>query len=248
MTLPDLIAKGDPDRFAATLAMPPGFREKLWPLWAFNLEAARAPWASTQPLIAEMRLQFWADVVDSDRPRAHEVATPLHGLMTATPALRPLLASLIAARRLDIAREPFSDTAFDAYLENTAAGLVWAAALACGAEAKAETAFRALGWAMGLANFLRALPELQARGWQAIDASPEAVRSKAGEGLNHLMIARAQRAAMGRAAPVAVVGWQAGGLLRMAEVNPLRVGEGKLALSEFRRRGGLIWTAFTGRY
>ncbi|NBZ87511.1 squalene/phytoene synthase family protein [Stagnihabitans tardus] len=246
--LADLVQRGDPDRFAATLAMPAALRERLWVLWAFNLEVARAPWVSTNPLIAEMRLQFWADVVEEATPRAHEVAGPLHEVMTATPALRPVLAKLIAARRLDIAREPFADSAFDAYLEDTAAGLLWAAALSCEAPPEAETAFRALGWAMGLANFLRALPELQARGWAALDMDPAALRLKAQEGLNHLAIARAQRAAMGRAAPVALVGWQAGGLLHLAEENPLRVGEGKLALSEFRKRGGLLWQAFTGRF
>ena len=246
--LSDLVARGDPDRFAATMAMAPGLRARLWPLWAFNLEVARAPWVTEQPLIAEMRLQFWADVVEEDVPRAHEVAGPLHAALAAQPALKALALRLIEARRLDIAREPFSDTGLDAYLEETSAGLMWMAALAAGAEAEAETAFRALGWAMGLANFLRALPELQARGWQAIDATPDRLRDKAAEGLNHLAIARAQRAAMGRAAPVALTGWQAGGLLAQVVDNPLRVTEGKLALSEFRRRGGLLWTALTGRF
>ncbi|MCW1919581.1 squalene/phytoene synthase family protein [Rhodobacter sp. KR11] len=246
--LPEIVQRGDPDRFAATLALPSGLQGRLWPLWAFNLEVARAPWVSSNPLIAEMRLQFWADVVEEAAPRAHEVAGPLHGLLTQAPALRAVLAQLIEARRQDIARERFSDSGLDAYLEATSAGLLWAAALACEAPPEAETAFRALGWALGLANFLRALPELQARGWQALDTDPAALRLKAAEGLNHLAIARAQKGAMGRAAPVAVYGWQAGGLLRLAHDNPLRVGEGKLALSEFRRRGGLIWTAFTGRF
>ncbi len=245
--LSDLVARGDPDRFAATMAMAPGLRARLWPLWAFNLEVARAPWVASQPLIAEMRLQFWAEVVEEATPRAHEVATPLQALLAEVPDLGPILSRLIAARRLDIAREPFSDTAFDSYLEDTAAGLMWAAARLAGAPPAAETAFRALGWAAGLANFLRALPELQARGWQPIDASPEALRQKAGEGLNHLAIARAQRGEMGPAAPVALVGWQAGGLLAMAVQNPGRVVEGTLRLSEFRRRGGLLWAAFSGR-
>lgn len=246
--LPDLVRRGDPDRFAATQAMPPALRDGLWPLWAFNLEVARAPWIASQPLIAEMRLQFWADAVEAGAPRAHEVAGPLHAALTATPVLRPLLLRLIAARRLDVAREPFTDSAFDAYLEDTSAGLLWAAALVAGAEPAAETAFRALGWAMGLANFLRALPELQARGWQAVAADPGALRAKAEEGLNHLAIARAQRPAMGAAAPVALVAWQAGGLLAQVVENPARVAEGKLALSEFRRRGGLLWSALTGRF
>lgn len=242
--LAELVRRGDPDRFAATMAMAPALRDRLWPLWAFNLEVARAPWVTEQPLIAEMRLQFWADVLDEATPRAHEVAGPLHALLT--PQLRLVLGRLVEARRLDIPRERLSE--LDAYLEDSSAGLMWAAALVAGAPPVAETAFRALGWAMGLANFLRALPALQARGWQPIDAAPEALRERALEGLNHLAIARAQRGAMGAAAPVAVTGWQAGGLLRMAADNPGRVIEGTLQLSEFRRRGGLLWTALTGRF
>jgi DNA polymerase-1 len=36
---------------AASVAAPAA-RAKLWPIYAFNLEVARAPWVSTQPLIA----------------------------------------------------------------------------------------------------------------------------------------------------------------------------------------------------
>jgi phytoene synthase len=245
-----LVERGDPDRFAATLAAPLAARAKLWPLYAFNLEIARAPWVSTQPLIAEMRLQFWRDVLVAPKPTAHEVAGPLHALLAQTPALAPLLDSMVAARRHDIAREPFaSDTDFDAYIEATSATLLWAAALALGADAAAETAFRALGWASGLANYLRAVPALTARGLQPLrDASPKAVRTLAAEGLNHLSIARRQRGRFGQAKPAALAACAAGPLLAQAYANPTRVAEGTLALSEFKRRGGLVWMSLTGRF
>ena len=81
MTLPPLaetLSRGDPDRFAALLAMPPAARDRLLPLYAFNLEIARAPWVTAEPVIAEMRLQWWRDTVaeigEGRPPRAHEVA------------------------------------------------------------------------------------------------------------------------------------------------------------------------------
>ncbi len=46
------VEKGDPDRFAATMAAPPAARARLWPLYAVNLEIARAPWASSEPATA----------------------------------------------------------------------------------------------------------------------------------------------------------------------------------------------------
>ncbi len=41
-----LVERGDPDRFAATMAAPMAARARLWPLYALNLEAARAPWVT----------------------------------------------------------------------------------------------------------------------------------------------------------------------------------------------------------
>ena len=56
-------------------------RRVLFPLYAFNIEVSRAPWVTAEPMIAEMRLQFWRDVVEEiaagKPPRAHEVAAPL---------------------------------------------------------------------------------------------------------------------------------------------------------------------------
>ena len=66
-----LVERGDPDRFAAVMAAPVAARTRLWPLYAFNLEVARAPWVTKEPMIAEMRLQWWRDVVAEPAPRAH---------------------------------------------------------------------------------------------------------------------------------------------------------------------------------
>ena len=61
----ELVQRGDPDRFLAVMAAPVGVRAQLLPLYAFNLEVARAPWVTQEPLIAEMRLQWWRDVVEN---------------------------------------------------------------------------------------------------------------------------------------------------------------------------------------
>jgi phytoene/squalene synthetase len=178
------------------------------------------------------------------------VAGPLHALLAQTAGLAELLDRVVEARRRDIARDPFaSPSEFDAYIEDTSATLLWAAALALGADPTAETAFRALGWAAGLASYLRAVPALTARGLAPLyDPDPKALRILAGEGLNHLAIARRQRATFGQAAPAALAAWQAGLLLRQAYANPTRVAEGTLALSEFSKRGSLVWMGLTGRF
>ena len=243
-----LVARGDPERFAALMAAPLAARKKLLPLYAFQLEVARAPWVTQEPLIAQMRLQWWRDVVAEPKPRAHEVAAPLHALIAEARLPIRVFDQLIAARYWDIDAVPHdSDAAFSSYLEATGAGLMWLAALAVGESAAAEPQVRAYGWASALANFLRAVPELRARGKQPLrDDSDPAIRALAGTGLRRLEFSRKGRVGTGRAALLA--GWQAGALLRQVQAQPQRVLDGALGLSEFSKRGRLAWQAFSGRY
>lgn len=238
----EIVQRGDPDRFAAVMAAPAAVCARLFPLYAFNLEVARAPWVSKEPMIAEMRLQWWRDVVAEPAPRAHEVAGPFHSVIQEVGLPVEVIDSLIAARLHDAYGEAFADhAAFDTYLDDTAGGLMWLAAKACGGTD--ETAARALGWAMGLANYLRAVPELEARGRQPLpDGRPQAVSDLAAEGLAKLAAAR------GRVpTAAALAAWQARGLLRQAAETPGLVAAGQMGLSEFARRWGLLRASITGR-
>lgn len=238
----ELVSRGDPDRFAAVMAAPPAARARLFPLYAFNLEVARAPWASKEPMIAEMRLQWWRDVVAEPAPRAHEVAGPFHAVIHEAGLPLDVIDALIAARVNDAYGTGFEDqAAFDAYLEDTGAGLMWLAAKACGGTD--EPAARALGWAAGLANYLRAVPELEARGRHPLpDGRAEAVRDLVLQGLEKLAAAKGR---VPKAAALAA--WQTGGLLRQVRHDPHLVAAGDMGLSEFARRWGLLRAAVTGR-
>ncbi len=250
-----LVERGDPDRFAAVMAAPVAVRARLWPLYAYNLELARAPWLTKEPMIAEMRLQWWRDIVAEPQARAHEVAGPLHDLIGQTGLPVAVLDRMAAARLWDIYTDAFADrAAFDSYLDDTAAGLMWLAAKALGASDEAEAMVRAYGWAAGLAAYLRAVPTLEARGrLPLVDGRPEAVRALAQDGLARLAVARAGRRAvgqraLGQAAPGLLAGWQAEAVLRLVVADPRLVGAGALELSEFSRRGRLVWQAVTGRW
>jgi phytoene/squalene synthetase len=245
-----LVERGDPDRFLAVMAAPAEARAQLFPLYAFNLEVARAPWVTEEPLIAEMRLQWWRDVVDnaaSGAARAHEVAGPLHDLIRDFGLPVEVLDRLIAARRWDIHREPHADlAALETYLEDTGAGLMWLAARALGAPDTAEEAVRAYGWAAAAANYLRALPQLQARGRQPLPDGL-ATRTVAELGLAKLAAARAGRKTVPKdLAPALLAGWQAEMILKQvvaglsSETAPL--------VSEFNRRGRLLWQTVSGRW
>jgi phytoene/squalene synthetase len=246
-----LVERGDPDRFLAVMAAPRHARAQLFPLYAFNLEVARAPWVTDEPLIAEMRLQWWRDVVEnaaSGAARAHEVAGPLHDLIRDFGLPTEVLDRLIAARRWDIQREPHADlAALESYLEDTGAGLMWLAARTLGAPDASEGAVRDFGWASAVAGYLRALPDLQSRGRHPL---PEGVAPEtlARMGLDRLQKARAMQRAIPRAtAPALLAGWQAAGLLRLAIKEPGRIAAGLLVQSEFARRGSLVKALLTGR-
>ncbi len=245
-----LVERGDPDRFAALTAAPREARPAMAVLFAFNLEIARAPWVSKEPLIAEMRLQFWRDVVaeaGDGRIRAHEVAGPLAHLIRDHALPVDLLDRMVEARRADIYPDGFDDqTAMDAYLEDTGAGLMWATALALGAEPRAEAATRAFGYATALVAWLRAVPELEGRGRRPlVDGRAEAVCALARAALDRLDHAAGMRP-KGLARAALLPAWQTHPLLRQIVREPARVADGTVGLSPFGRQFGLLRAAFFG--
>ena len=248
----ELVERGDRDRFLATMAAPPDARAVLFPLYAFNLEVARAPWVASEPMIAEMRLQFWRDVAgeigQGAKPRAHEVVEPL--ATAVKPEDAGLLDGLIAARRWDVYRDAFEDAVhFERYIDATSGNLAWAAARALGAGPEAEAPVRDMAHGAGVAALLRAVPELEARGRvPLLDGRPEGVRALADEALARLRRGKAGQGAITKPARPAVFAfWRAEAALKAARAAPARVAEGALAESEFARRARLLRVSLTGR-
>jgi phytoene/squalene synthetase len=236
----ELVRKGDPDRFLATMAAPVSLRERLFPLYAYNLEIARAPWVTKEPMIAEMRLQWWRDVIADPTRKAHEVAGPLHDTIRAGAPVTALDA-MAAARRHDVWGDAFADrTELLSYLNDTGAALMWAAAAACGAPPFAEETARNFGLAAAAAGYLRALPELAARNKPGLPADTTPA-DLARHGLTALQNARKTRRTLGPAAPVLLSAWLASPILS-------RVATGQDPdPPEFTRRGRLLWASLTGR-
>ena len=245
----DLVRRGDPDRFRAAMAAPVDARARLFPLYAFNLEVARAPWASTDPVVAKMRLQFWRDAlldIDEGRPaRAHEVARPLAEVMRSAGLPGEMLDGLVVARWADIDRAPFSRAdVLDAYLAETAGTLMWASVQALGARYDREPVVRAVGKASGLAQFLVAAPELERRGWRVLpeDGVPELIAAARAD------IAEARKVDFKLSVPALRVAWRADAILARAADDPETIRGGALEGSEFARRAALAWKAMTGRW
>lgn len=247
----ELVEKGDPDRFRAVMAAPVAARPVLFALYAFNIELSRAPWASAETMIAEMRVQWWRDVgaelAKGGPVRRHYVATPLSRLLR--PELAGAIDAMCEARRWDIYRDPFEDeAALDSYLGATSGALMWMAAASLGDVD--EQVARDYGYAAGLASYLRAIPELEAQKRIPLpDGRGDTVSALVRKGLERLNSARSRRGAVSAEASRAfLAGWQTETILKQAAMTPQRVADGALEIGAMRGRLSLMWQAATGRW
>lgn len=192
----DLVRRHDRDRFLTVQFAPAEARAGLYALYAFNHEVARAPESTNEPLLARMRVQWWADAMDGivqGQPPDHPVARALGVLAERGVLERTTLDALIDARASDAAgeRSPADMNALEDYLDATAAGLgaLALAAIDPDAGAGARRAVRHAGLAWGLTGLLRALPFHAARRRCFL---PRALCAEAGVDVEALLAGRRQ--------------------------------------------------------
>jgi 15-cis-phytoene synthase len=158
--LGSLVRRADPDRFLTALFAPAARREALFALYAFNVELARARDVASNPMLALIRLQWWREVVEGVA-KAHEVATPLAGLLETGALDRGELLGMVDAREAEV-DEIATLAEWRATLLGGAGGLAVAAGRLLGAPG--QEGLRQLGAGYGAAGMLRSLPALAARG------------------------------------------------------------------------------------
>lgn len=248
----DIVAKADPDRFAAAMAAPVDARKTLFPLYAFNAEVTKAAWIASEPMIGEMRLQWWRDALDEITKggpvRKHEVATPLSEALT--PEAAKTLDKLVQARRWDLYKDPFEDEDhLLEYLEATGGALMWAAAQCFGASSKdAEECVRGVGQVAAFVRFMAAVPELEAQGRvPLVDGSTLGVALLAERIWGLRPTRQALKRHVTKAEKVALLeGWQTPALFARIVKNPTIVAEGRVKLSEFEKRARLLKASLLG--
>ena len=153
----------DNDRFLCALFAPEAEREDLFALYAFNQEVARIREAVSEPLIGQMRLQWWHDAMDAiyagDAPR-HHVAIGLAEAVRRHDLTRAHFDRLIDARSGDLDDHAPPDTAaLVTYAENTSATLTALSIEVLGQrDGAAEEAGRGVGIAWALTGLVRSVP------------------------------------------------------------------------------------------
>jgi 15-cis-phytoene synthase len=163
-----LLRREDKDTWLASLFVPRERRRHIHALYAFNLEIARVQKIVSEPLLGEIRFQWWRDAFGGKgEAKANPVAAALLETIARFDLPQAPLRELISARRADLYGDPVpSVAALEAYTEATCANLFRLAALILdGAETAASLdAARHAGIAYGITGLLRALPWHCARG------------------------------------------------------------------------------------
>jgi NADH dehydrogenase [ubiquinone] 1 alpha subcomplex assembly factor 6 len=222
-----IVRRHDRDRYQTALFAPFDRREALFALYAFNYEVARVRESVTQPMLGQIRLQWWREVIEAAYAgapvRRHEVVQPLVAAIGEFGLSRAHFERIIDTRERDLADTPPPDlAALEDYVEGTSATLVLLALEILDVRTEAaEAAGHEVGIAYALAGVIRAIPvraragrsylpaDLVAKagldphdypGMRASPAMRRIVEALAETAAGHLTAARRHRSAMPRQA------------------------------------------------
>jgi phytoene synthase len=153
------VRRADPDRYFSALFAPADKRPLLFALYAFNHELARIGEVVREPMMGEIRLQWWRETIEGARdgkPRAHDVALALSETFRRGALSSQLIDEMIDARAFDSSPDPFpDDAARDVYLARTSGNLMRLAARGLDASDTYDALAREAGIAYGLVGLIR---------------------------------------------------------------------------------------------
>jgi len=122
-----LVRTHDRDRYLATLFAPEKRRDALMALYAFNIDVSHIPETISEPMLGEIRLQWWRDALETLEGggiTGNPVADALGGAMQEYGLPKALISSIVDARAFDLSGAPMPDmTALKVYLQKTSGNL-----------------------------------------------------------------------------------------------------------------------------
>lgn len=111
----EALKKADPDRFRTALLSEVQGRDDLMLLYAFHYELSKVPDVTSEPMLGQIRYQWWRDAVDeiyTGHPvRRHEISTPLAEMLQRTEVPRFWIDRLIDGRARDLDPQAFKNLA-----------------------------------------------------------------------------------------------------------------------------------------
>jgi phytoene synthase len=269
------VRRYDHDRYLCSLFLPAAVREAVVALYAFNVEIARIREQVSEPMMGQIRLQWWREVIEAAPQgdlRKHPVALALGHAIRGYALPQQPFETLLDARERDLENEPPATlTSLESYAQDTSATLIELVLtiLREGGEA-ARSAGRHVGVAWALIGLLRAVPyhagrrqvflprDLTASAGLEIEAlvagRPGAplqavARQIATRAREHLQQARALRRAVPRGAvPALLPAVLATRYLERLERSGFSLFDGALQRPAGDRAVRLLWAALRGRY
>jgi 15-cis-phytoene synthase len=159
----DIVRTHDFVRYASTLFVPTDQRRALLAVYAFNVEISRVYEQVSQPLPGEMRLQWWADMLDGaghggveGNPAAAELLLAIQNWRL--PVER--LSRLVNEHQFDLYNDPMPTmAALEGYIDDTSSALFSLGAGIAGWQSPdIEHLARHAGLAQGIAKIMMRLP------------------------------------------------------------------------------------------
>ncbi len=269
------VRRYDNDRYLTALFAPPDRREALFALAAFNLEIAKIPEVVSEPMLGEIRLQWWREAIDEiaeGNVRKHEVAEPLAAAARQFALPIRELHTLIDARAFDLEdRAPADVTELERYAESTTAPLNRLAFQVLGISGEAvETIAGALGKVTAITGLIRAIPfharqrrtylptalvkDVAVEMGELFELRPHAGLARAVERLaevagKHLQLARTQGVGLPRmSAPVMLQAILAAGYLDRLRRSNFDVFSSEVQAAHPLRVIKLLWPTLVARY
>lgn len=157
------LRRHDRDRFMTCLFAPQERREALFALYAFNHEVAKTPERVSEPMIGQMRIQWWREAIEGiyeGAPREHRVVEALAEAVRSHGLSRKYFDRLLDTREKDLEMQaPESLPALEDYADGTSATLTWLALEVLGVKSgPAMDAGRRVGVCYAMTGLLRAIP------------------------------------------------------------------------------------------
>ena len=160
----------EPDRYLSALLAPQAACADLIALAAFVGDIARIPLMVSDPMMGEIRLQWWRDALVTLRNGAatgNPIADTVGTVIRAHALPEELFLNIIEGRSCDLnARAPMSETAIDTYFKDTEGAAFELAAYILGINGQPGVSelMSAAGQAYGRVRLLRFLPLTLAKG------------------------------------------------------------------------------------
>ena len=268
------VRANDNDRFLTALFAPAGRREGLFALYAFNLEVARVAESVSEPMMGQIRLQWWrdriAEIYNGEPPKGADVAQALCRAVRTYNLPRDSFDAMLDAREQDLSPEPpetLDD--FEVYAESTSGELVSLALHILGvATEPAHEAGQHVGIAWAIVGHLRAAAYHASRGKTFLPADlldgggqddlrkgrsssvlVAATQRLAELAEEHMTAARDLTAQVPKAAvPALLLGPLTSAYLRRLHSQNDSLFSAKLEISKPRRQWLLAWSAWRKRF